>query len=209
MGLTRLSGGAATRERPGLPHGACGVQAPPPGPGCLGARAPGLAGAAGIPDGSSLSWIVTARGRAVTIHDPRLPGLAPGGAQVGTAEVVSAATLVTGITRPAWPRWSGGGRRWHAPVYGGHVRRGASHGSPGPQRRKREKLRSWAAGNPEAGGVPSGATRRRERSTLVSAGPVRRGPEQIPDHDGRQRISRSGSRPWPGRRARSRSRTRP
>ena len=90
-------------ERPGLPHRACGPQAPPPGPG-VPIRHPGLRVQPRIPDGSSRSWIATARGRAVAIHDPALPGSPLLDRSPRGAGLVQAATLVTGMIHCTGPK---------------------------------------------------------------------------------------------------------
>jgi hypothetical protein len=103
---------AISPERPGLPHRECGPQAPAPEPGCPCARAAGAAPAPG-----RVLVIVDRYCPPAGSNDPRscLTGLVPCWRSPRGAGLVPTATLVTGITRSAWLRWSGGGQSWHAP----------------------------------------------------------------------------------------------
>ena len=103
---------ATTPERPGLPHRACGPQARLRD---QGARMPGRPGCS--PDPGRVLVIVDRHCPRAGRNDPRsclTPGLPPAGSQSAAAGLVPGATLVTGSTRSARLRWSGGGQSWQA-----------------------------------------------------------------------------------------------
>lgn len=78
-------------------------------------------------------------------------------------------------------------------------RRAGPDGDRGPGR---DPVAGLGHGRGDAG-VVTRVCAVRGQSALVADGLVRRGPERIPGYGGRQRVSRSGSCPWHGRRSRS------